>query len=213
MACGTRTGSRRGSSGTRSECHLEAGTDTAQPGTVVCVLGCQGSGMGYLPSVYKARGIPVKSPLCAICLDRTRGTTLERQLTHGVKLFLCEGHHSVAFMRANAGRDFVVTLAAIWRAQGCMTRSRFKALEVHQRACRALGRAASRRQAGSYAWPRLRREAEDAFARGEHVLTVIARLRGRHAHDHAKVPSIRTMRRWFAQSRWLRFPAPAPEPA
>jgi hypothetical protein len=167
--------------------------------------------MGYLPSVYKARGIPVKSPLCAICIDRTRGKTLERQLTHGVRLFLCEGHHSIAFMRSNAGRDFVVTLAAVWRAQGCMTRSRFRALEVHQLACRALGRATTaRRLVGSYAWPRLRREAEDAFARGERVLSVIARLRGRHAHDHATVPSIRTMRRWFAQSRWLRFPALEP---
>jgi hypothetical protein len=51
--------------------------------------------MTYLPSVYKARGVPVKSPICAICLDRTRGKTLERQLTHGVRIWLCEGHHSV----------------------------------------------------------------------------------------------------------------------
>jgi hypothetical protein len=90
-----------------------------------------------------------------------------------------------------------------------MTRSRSKALEAHQLACHALGRAIPRRQAGSYSWPRLRREAEDAFARGERVLGVIARLRERHALDHATVPSIRTMRRWFAQCRWLRFPVPA----
>jgi hypothetical protein len=164
--------------------------------------------MTRLPSVYKARGIPVKSPLCAICIDRTRGTTCERQLTHGVKVFLCEGHNSTAFLRANAGRDFVVTLAAIWRAQGCMTRSRSRALEAHQQACRALGRPATRRRPGSYSWPHLRREAEDAFAKGEHVLSVITRLRARHALDHATIPSVRSMRRWFAQCRWLRFPAP-----
>jgi hypothetical protein len=165
--------------------------------------------MTRLISLYKARGIPVKSQLCAICMDRTQGTTLERQLTYGVRIWLCQGHHSVAFMRSNAGRDFAVTLLRIWSAQGCMTRSRSRALEAHQLACRAVGRAIPRRQAGSYSWPRLRREAEDAFARGEHVLGVIARLRERHALDHATVPSIRTMRRWFAQCRWLRFPAPA----
>jgi hypothetical protein len=165
--------------------------------------------MTRLISLYKARGVPVKSQLCAICTDRTQGRTLERQLTHGVRIWLCEGHHSVAFMRSNAGRDFAVTLMRIWSAQGCLTRSRSKALRAHQLACRALGRAIPRRQAGSYSWPRLRREAEDAFASGERVLGVIARLRERHALDHATVPSIRTMRRWFAQCRWLRFAAPA----
>jgi hypothetical protein len=164
--------------------------------------------MTRLPSLYKARGVPVKMPVCAICVDRTRGRTLERELTHGVRIWLCEGHHSVAFMRSNTGRDFAVTLLRIWRAQGCLTRSRSRALEAHINAVRALGRAALRTRPGSYAWPRLRREAEDAFARGERVLATIARLRARHAVDHATVPSVRTMRRWFAQGRWLRLPTP-----
>jgi hypothetical protein len=188
---------------------LEAGTNPAHLGTPVFLGACEALGMTRLPSVYKARGIPVKSPLCAICVDRTRGKTRERQLTHGVKVFLCEGHDSVEFLRANAGRDFVVTLAAIWRAQGCMTRSRWRALDVHQRACRALGRPTERPQPGSYAWPSLRREAEDAFAAGEHVLSVITRLRSRHALDQARIPSVRTMRRWFTQCRWLRVPIQA----
>jgi len=162
--------------------------------------------MTRLPSLYKARGIPVKSPICAICLDRTQGRTLERQLTHGVKIWLCEGHHSVAFMRANAGRDFAVTLSRIWGAHGCLTRARSRALDVHLRAVRAAG-CASRPLPGSYAWPRLRREAEERFARGDGVLGTIAELRSRHALDHATVPSLRTMRRWFAQCRWLRPPA------
>ena len=89
--------------------------------------------MTRLISLYKARGVPVKSPLCAICTDRTQGRTLERQLTHGVRIWLCEGHHSVAFMRSNAGRDFVVTLMRIWRAQGVSDESRSKALDVHLR--------------------------------------------------------------------------------
>jgi hypothetical protein len=165
--------------------------------------------MTRLPSLYKARGVPVKMPVCGICLDRTRGRTLERELTHGVRIWLCEGHHSVAFMRSNAGRDFAVTLLRIWRAHGCLTRARSRALDAHLLTVRALGRAVARRRPGSYAWPRLRREAEEAFANGDRTLTTIARLRARHALDHATVPSIRTMRRWFTQGRWLRLPEAA----
>jgi hypothetical protein len=162
--------------------------------------------MTRLPSLYKCRGVPVKSPICAICLDRTRGRTLVRELTYGVRLSLCEGHHSVEFMRSNAGRDFTVTLARIWRAQGCLTRARSLALDGHLRAVRSLGTRIVRARPGSYAWPRLRREAEECFARGDGIVATIVRLRERHARDHAKVPSLRTMRRWFAQGRWLRAP-------
>ncbi|HET6173524.1 MAG TPA: hypothetical protein VFD90_12995 [Gaiellales bacterium] len=165
--------------------------------------------MEYLPSLYKCRTVPVKSPVCAICLDRTRGRTQVRELTHGVRISLCEGHHSVAFMRRNAGRDFAVTLSRMWSAQGCLTRARSRALAAHLNAVRALGTRIARARPGSYAWPRLRREAEEHFARGDGVIATILRLRDRHARDHAKVPSIRTMRRWFAQGRWLRRPEPA----
>ncbi len=168
--------------------------------------------MAALPSLYKARGVPVKSPVCAICLDRTRGRTLERPLTHGVCIWLCAGHHSTEFLRRNAGRDFVVTLQRTWRSNGCLTRARSRALDAHLAAVRALGRARviARRRPGSYAWPRLREEAEQAFARGERVLATIALLRARHARDHATVPSVRTMRRWFADGRWLRLPDAVP---
>jgi hypothetical protein len=170
--------------------------------------------MDYLPSLYKARGVPLKSPICAICLDRTRGKTLERQLTHGVTLWLCAGHHSTEFLRRNGGRDFVVSLQRIWRSHGCLTRARSRALDAHLDAIRSTGRTRRRPRPGSYAWPRLRHEAEEAFARGERILTTITRLRQRHAGDHATVPSIRTMRRWFSQGRWLRLPgAQRPSPA
>jgi hypothetical protein len=165
--------------------------------------------MTRLVSLYKCRGVPVKMPICAICLDRTRGRTQVRELTHGVRLSLCDGHHSVQFMRSNAGRDFAVTLLRIWRAQGCLTRSRSRALEAHMKAVQAIGRAELYKRPGSYAWPRLRLEAEECFARGDGVMTTIARLRERHGQDHATVPSVRTMRRWFAQGRWLRSSEPA----
>ena len=166
--------------------------------------------MSRLPSLYKARDVPVKSPVCAICLDRTRGRTLERQLTHGVRVWLCEGHHSVEFLRANAGRDFAVTLLRSWRAHNCLTKARSRALDAHLLAMRALGKTASRPRPGSYSWPRLRREAEEGFARGDGILSTITRLRERHLLDHATVPSVRTMRRWFTQCRWLRPPERAP---
>ena len=166
--------------------------------------------MTRLPSLYKARGVPVKSPVCAICLDRTRGRTFERELTHGVRIWLCEGHHSLEFLRRNAGRDFVVTLMRSWRSHGCMTRARASALDAHLAALRSTARGPTRPRPGSYAWPRLRQEAEACFARGEHAVAVITRLLARHALDYATAPSIRTMRRWFAQGRWLRQPTPAP---
>ena len=134
--------------------------------------------MNYLPSLYKARGVPVKSPICAICLDRTRGKTLERQLTHGVRIWLCEGHHSVAFMRRNAGRDFVVTLTRSWRVQRVSHRAHATARSTLTSPPSARPEARARApRPGSYAWPRLRREAEAAFARGDRVLATIARLR------------------------------------
>ena len=93
--------------------------------------------MTRLPSLYKCRGVPVKSPVCAICLDRTRGMTRLRQLTHGVRVSLCEIHNSVEFMRSNAGRDFVVTLLRMWGAQGCLTQSRSRRSNSHLEAVRA----------------------------------------------------------------------------
>jgi hypothetical protein len=168
--------------------------------------------MTPLPSLYKCRNVPVKSPICAICLDRTRGVTQTRELTHGVRISLCDGHNSPAFLRRNAGRDFTVTLLRSWRANGCLTRARSRALDAHLKAVRALARSLERPYPGSYAWPKLRHEAEQRFARGESVLNTIRQLRARHARDHATVPSIRTMRRWFSQGRWLLLPTPCPAP-
>ena len=198
--------------GTRRECQLD---DRHAPVTGRHRLAHGKRGrlvpMTRLPSLYKCRGVPVKSPICAICLDRTRGVTRLRELTHGVRVSLCEGHNSIEFMRSNGGRDFVVTLSRTWGAQGCLTRSRSRALELHLGAVRAAASRLSRARPGSYAWPRLRREAEDHFARGDGVVATIDRLRERHARDHATVPSVRTMRRWFSQGRWLRPPDRTPQ--
>ena len=171
---------------------------------------CEAPPMTHLISLYKARGVPVKWPLCAICTHATKGKTIERQLTHGVKIWLCAGHASVAFMRAYAGRDFVVSLARIWTAQGCLTRSR--------------SRGARRASGTSVSPPRAR----DAEATGRVVRLAAAEARG---GDRLRTPGSACSRSsagcasdtsWItprcracapcgAGSRrgaWLRFPAP-----
>ena len=80
--------------------------------------------MAWLPTLYKARGVPLKSPVCAICLDRTRGKTRQVQLGYGVSVWLCVAHASPEFMSENAGRDFVLTLQRLWQACGCLTAPR-----------------------------------------------------------------------------------------
>jgi hypothetical protein len=49
----------------------------------------------------------------------------------------------------------------------------------------------------------VRRDAEAAFAAGRPVDTVIAAIRRLHADGTAVPPSIRTLRRWNAERRWL----------
>jgi hypothetical protein len=159
----------------------------------------------YLPTLYKARRVPTKQPVCAICVERTRGRTVPLQLGYGVIVQLCEGHASREFQTQRGGRDLVLTLQRLWRAHGCLTVARSKALRAHLTAC--LGSAA-RPRPGSYAWPRLRREAEAAFAHGGPPMEVIAALRAEHAGGADVPPSIRTMRRWHAERRWIARPPP-----
>jgi hypothetical protein len=161
----------------------------------------------FLPSLYKARRVPTKQTVCAICADRTRGRTRLVRLSYGVSVMLCEAHASVEFQRQRSGRDFVVTLQRLWEAHGCLTKARGRALDAH---LRALARRPARARPGSYAWPRLRREAESLFAAGAHPQRVIARLRARHAANPAHPPSVRSMRRWHSERRWLTQPATGP---
>jgi len=97
----------------------------------------------------------------------------------------------------------VLTLQRLWRAHGCLTAARHKALRAHLAALQGPN---ARPRPGSYTWPTLRDEAERHFAAGTHPHTVIAALRARHAADTARAPSVRTMRRWCAERRWLARP-------
>jgi hypothetical protein len=159
----------------------------------------------YLPSLYKARKVPTKQPVCAICVDRTRGKTQRVSFGYGVEVWLCEGHASVAFLTQRGGRDVVLTLTAVWRANGCLTAARHRALDAHLASLRARP---ARSRPGSYAWPKMRLRAERAFARGAPMTSVRAHIL-EATYANAEPPSRRTIQRWHHERRWALPPPPA----
>jgi hypothetical protein len=114
---------------------------------------------------------------------------------------LCNAHRSEAFLARRSGLEFTERLAAVWAASGVLTKRRREALEAHVRAIRQ--GVVNQQKPGSYSWPLLRREAERRFAAGEPPAQVITELRQSYRDGPAMVPSVRTMRRWFTQARWL----------
>jgi hypothetical protein len=94
----------------------------------------------------------------------------------------------------------------IWRAAGCLTTARQRAMDAHLNALRDR----SARRPGSYAWPELRRHAEQLFAEGV-APDVVARRISTASFVNARPPSTRTVARWHADRRWLLRTAP-PEP-
>ena len=159
----------------------------------------------YLPTLYKARGVPNKQPVCAICIDRTRGRTVNVRLTHGISVWLCHGHADPAFQHQRSGRDFVLTLTRVWQANGCLTSARSRALDAHL--ARLRDRPA-RPRPGSYAWPDLRRRLEHRFAGGATPPQLSPHVRRTYASCPARPPSSRTIRRWHHQHRWLSHAPP-----
>ena len=139
---------------------------------------------------------------CAVCLGRVAGPRSVRFLTHGVWVWLCATHGSASYMRRDGGRALVERLRARWASLGVLEPRRRVALAGHL--TRVKGAFADAGKPGSHSWPRLRREAERRFAAGEPPADVITTLRAQHADGPARPPSVRTMRRWFAQGRWLR---------
>ena|SRR5436305_199021 len=159
----------------------------------------------HLPTLYKARNVPHKSPACAICVERTRGKTQQVSFGYGVHVWLCGGHASVEFLTQRGGRDLVVTLMGVWRANGCLTAARHRALDAHLNALSVR----SRPRPGSYAWPRLRLRAERLFAAGVSHGQVRERIL-RAPYGAAEPPSDRTIRRWRSDRRWILPPSRAP---
>ncbi len=100
----------------------------------------------YLPTLYKNRHANRKQHVCAICLDRTRGTTQKVDYGYGVSIHLCAGHASPDFQRQRGGRDLVLTLSRVWQANGCLTTARNRALDAHLKRLRAHQHTATPRQ-------------------------------------------------------------------
>ncbi len=156
-----------------------------------------------LPTLYKARNLPLTRPVCAICVDRTRGRTEEVRLGYRVSVWLCPGHAAQAFQTKRGGRDFVRTLMGVWQANGCVTAARHRALDAHL--AQLQGRP-SRRRPGSYAWPQLRRRLEARYAQGAPPLHPAHLTHHPCTHCTAHTPSRRTLQRWHAERRWLNRP-------
>jgi hypothetical protein len=154
----------------------------------------------HLPTLYKARDVPTKRPVCAICVERTRGKTLQVAFGYGVAVWLCEGHASADFLTRRGGRDLVLTLTELWRANGCLTAARHKAMQAHLSEQRA--RPVHPRP-GSYAWPMLRLRAEQLFAAGASLGHVQHKILAA-PYVNADPPSARTIQRWHAERRWVR---------
>jgi len=140
------------------------------------------------------------APPCVICGRGGHGRRTLHHLTHGVAVWLCTTHAAPAFMRRRGGATFTERLRASWAAAGATTARRSAALASHLRRVRS--DTPARHRPGSYAWPAARREAERRFAVGEPPAHVIADVRHRCGRGAATAPSVRTMRRWFAEARW-----------
>lgn len=153
-----------------------------------------------LKSAYKGEPLG-KTPACILCGGPGRGRRAALELPYGVKVWLCAGHRDPEFLTRRAGRDLVTSLLHVWRAAGCLDRRRSDALAAHLRRVQSAG--AIRGLPGSYAWPKLRAEAERRFAAGEPLVQVTAELRARAMEGDALAPAVRTIRRWFAEGRWL----------
>ena len=153
-------------------------------------------------------------PVCALCAGPGAGGggVAPHYLTHGVCVVLCQEHRSDAYQCVGEGQVFARELAGMWCAAGIFAARHRAALATHLRRV-AKRRATSRARPGSYSWPWLRVEAERRFAAGEHPRRVIFELRASRVGGDAIVPSVRTMRRWFCDARWLARSAPRdPEP-
>src|SRR5262249_29886024 len=150
-------------------------------------------------SLYKA-GRGRKGQVCVICVDRTLGATTRVSLGYGAFVWLCSEHASETFRRRRGGRDFVLTLHRVWSASGALTKSRDLALSAQLRRIRNASRRADRRP-GSYAWPDLRDELDRRLTAGELLDDIVAELQQRHAASVARLPSLRTFRRWRADPR------------
>ena len=140
-------------------------------------------------------------PVCAICLRGGEEPRHFHRLAHGVSVWLCTAHGSWEYRCREGGARFAERLVRVWRAAGALTAKRVAALELHRRRLDQAG--GQRDRPGSYSWRELREELEERFARGAVPADVHDEIRERYRDCPARMPSDRTIRRWYAQGRWL----------
>ena len=92
-------------------------------------------------------------------------------------------------MTRRSGRHLVATLQQLWRAHGCLTAARSKALQAHLAALR--GRSTSATPRKLRLARRAHRRAEHAFAGGQPTQAVITHILAA-AYGDAAAPSLRT---------------------
>jgi hypothetical protein len=135
--------------------------------------------------------------LCAVC-SAPRATT-PHLMTHGVVVHLCAVHGELNYLRRDGGQTFARRLMELWAAHGVLTYKRRAALRAHLRRVR---NSAATDLPGSYAWRAQRAHAESRFAAGTDPDAVMGEVRDPHRFA-GHPPSIRTVRRWLAEGRWL----------
>jgi hypothetical protein len=160
--------------------------------------------------IYKGRGKgPAKHPRCIACFPKSVAGQ-EVPLTRGVSIVLCADHRDPVFLHSRGGRDFLAATGALFRSLGLRGARYQKALLGFLEDVRRTRVPTPRRRPGSYAWPVLRRRAEEVWVQGggfEDGARVV------YTHDEPittgfELPSLSTVRRWWREKRWF-LPRPA----
>lgn len=164
-------------------------------------------------SYYKNHRAPRRP--CLICGIRTSGSTRDTYLAHGVSVRLCDEHASPEFARSRSGRDCSLSLHHALSAAGRLTRDHERAIDSyiarhHRPAPPETGRA----RPGSYAWPEIRQRLEARLAAGTlSIAQMLELVRGwlkvELRRGLVRLPSLRTLRRWRLEQRWLDAAQPA----
>lgn len=164
--------------------------------------------MVMLPTFYKLNS-GFRNGACMLCMTTHRGPTKLVYLKFGVVVTLCEGHASREFRRQRGGRDFDLSMAFAFKAAGCFTVNRQRALRAiwDENHAPEPEPAAARRRPGSYAWPDLRRLVEEACRKGTVSIRKLRALLEEHLRaelrrGRIRLPSDRTLRRWRLERRW-----------
>jgi hypothetical protein len=155
--------------------------------------------------IYKGRGRgPAKHPRCIACFPKSVAGQVV-PLSRGVSIVLCADHRDPAFLHSRGGRDFLAATGALFRGLGLSGRRWQEALSTFLDDVRATRGPTPRRRPGSYAWPGVRRRAEEVWNAGG---SFEDGMRAVYTHVEPittgfSLPSLSTVRRWWRQKRWF----------